>query len=130
MQSQPPGEALTLGRQLVELCNRGENLKAIETLYSPDIVSIEAMSMPDHPGRQQGVAAIRAKNQWWFDNHTTHGATYEGPHPHGDRFIVVMKHDVTPKIGPMANQRMTFAEAGLYTVKNGKIVQEEFFYAM
>ena len=32
--------------------------------------------------------------------------------------------------GPMAGKRMQAEEAGLYTVKNGKIVQEEFFYDM
>jgi len=130
MPSQPPSEALTIGRQLVELCNCGENLKVIDTLYNPDILSIEEWSTPDMPARQQGLAAIRKKNQWWFENHTTHSAQYQGPYPHGDRFIVLMKHDVTAKIGPMAGKRMTFEEAGLYTVKNGKIVQEEFFYAM
>jgi ketosteroid isomerase-like protein len=30
----------------------------------------------------------------------------------------------------MAGQRMTLDEAALYTVKDGKITQEEFFYNM
>ena len=41
-----------------------------------------------------------------------------------------MNYDVTAKVGPRAGQRMKMEEAGLYTVKNGKIVQEEFFYSM
>jgi hypothetical protein len=53
-----------------------------------------------------------------------------GPFPHDDRFIVYMKMDVTSKGGPYAGKRNTFEEAGLYTVKDGKIVQEEFFYQM
>ena len=50
--------------------------------------------------------------------------------PHDDRFIVYFKYEVTPKDGPMKGKRMQVQEAGLYTVKNGKITQEEFFYHM
>jgi len=35
-----------------------------------------------------------------------------------------------PKAGQMAGKRMTIDEAALYTVKDGKIVHEEFFYHM
>ena len=38
--------------------------------------------------------------------------------------------EVTPKTGPMAGKRMTMDESALYTVKDGKVVQEEFFYNM
>ena len=37
---------------------------------------------------------------------------------------------MTAKCGPMAGQRMQMQEAGLYTVDNGKIVMEEFYYHM
>jgi ketosteroid isomerase-like protein len=30
----------------------------------------------------------------------------------------------------MANKRMRLEETGLYTVRDGKVVQEEFFYDM
>jgi len=52
------------------------------------------------------------------------------PFPHGERFIILYKTDVTPKVGPMAGKRMQVEEAGLYTVRDGKVVQEEFFYHM
>lgn len=54
----------------------------------------------------------------------------EGPYPHGDRFIAHFKMEVTAKNGPMAGKRMVMDEAALYTVKDGKIIHEEFFYAM
>jgi ketosteroid isomerase-like protein len=37
---------------------------------------------------------------------------------------------VTAKAGPVAGKRMTLDETALYTVKDGKITQEEFFYDM
>jgi hypothetical protein len=123
-------EALEVGKKLVELCKKGENMKAVDTLYAPNIVSIEPHSGPEMPARQEGIKAIRGKSEWWYANHTIHSGEVMGPWAHGDRFTVYFKYDVTAKAGPFANQRMTIEEIGLYTVKNGKVVQEEFFYNM
>ena len=121
---------LDIGKRLVELCKQGKHLDAVNELYANDIVSIEVRGGPDMPQRMQGIDAIRKKNQWWIDNHETHGSETMGPFPHGDRFIVHMKYDVTSKVGPFAGKRMLLDEAALYTVRDGKIVQEEFFYDM
>jgi ketosteroid isomerase-like protein len=121
---------LDVGRRLVDLCRQGKNLEAVETLYAPDVVSLEVHGDETMPARMQGVDAVRRKNQWWLENHTFHGGDTNGPFPHGDRFIVHFKYDVTPKVGPMAGNRMQMEEAGLYTVRDGKVVQEEFFYHM
>lgn len=119
-----------IGKRLVELCNAGKNEQAVNELYSPNCVSVEVHSMPNMPARMEGIDAIKKKNQWWFENHEIHSSGAKGPWPHGDRFIVLFKIDVTAKNGPMAGKRMQAEEAGLYTVKDGKIVKEEFFYDM
>jgi len=121
---------MEVGQRLVELCRTGKSMEAIDELYSPKIVSIEAVAMPQATQRTEGLDAIRRKNEWWYANHTVHGGEAMGPWPNGDRFIVHFKYDVTAKAGPMAGKRMTFEEGALYTVKDGKIVQEEFFYHM
>jgi hypothetical protein len=106
-------------------------MEALDTLYSPNIISIEAMSAgPETPARIDGIAGVKGKATWWEENHEVHSAQVEGPYPHGDRFIVHFKYDVTAKAGPMAGKRITMDEGALYTVKDGKVVQEEFFYAM
>jgi hypothetical protein len=119
-----------VGEKLVELCREGRNMEAIETLYSADIVSIEAMGSEEMPAEMSGLAAIKGKNEWWYANHEVHSGSTEGPFPHGDRFAVKFQYDVTAKSGPMEGQRFTMEEVGLYTVKDGKIVKEEFFYSM
>jgi hypothetical protein len=51
-----------------------------------------------------------------------------GPFPHGeDRFCVMFRYDVTNK---PRSQRFEIEEVALYTVADGKIVTEEFFYSM
>jgi len=117
---------LEIGKKLVDLCNQGKNQECMETLYSPDIVSIEAAAMPNMPAEVKGIKAVAEKGKWWNDNHTVHSAKTEGPFPHGDRFIVRFTYDVTSK--PMGNKRFQMDEMALFTVKDGKIVREEFFY--
>ena len=65
-----------------------------------------------------------------FRSHEVHSGQADGPYPHGDRFIVFFKYEVTARTGPYAGKRMTIDEAALYTVRDGKIAREEFFYDM
>ena len=102
-------------------------MEAIEKFYSSGVVSVEACAMPNMDQTQTGIEAIKGKNAWWVDNHEVHGGEVSGPFPNGDQFIVQFKFDVTPK---QTGQRMTMEEMGLYTVKDGKIVKEVFFYSM
>jgi ketosteroid isomerase-like protein len=120
-----------VGRTLVSLCQQGKNMEAIDTLFAADAVSEEAMDTPGGPGRViKGRDAIRGKNQWWIDNHEVHRHSVAGPFPNGDDFAVIFKYDVTAKAGPMAGRRMAMEEVGLYSVKDGKVVRERFFYSM
>ncbi len=123
-------DTMTVGTKLVELCKQGKFEEATNTLYSQDIVSIEAGGGGGMPARMEGLDAIRKKGEWWVANHEIHSVEVEGPWPNNDRFIVRFKMDVTPKAGPMAGKRITMDETGLYTVKDGKVTEESFFYAM
>jgi hypothetical protein len=123
-------DTMRVGRELVDMCRQGQMLDAIDAFYSPDIVSIEAVDNPTFARRIEGFDAVRGKSETWDQNNEVHSVEVEGPWPHDDRFIVRFKLDITPKAGPMAGQRMTLDETGLYTVEDGKIVQEEFFYNM
>jgi hypothetical protein len=114
----------------VAFCKEGKHIEAIEALYAPNIVSIEAQSPPGKPARMDGITAVKGKAEWWTNNHEVHSGEVKGPWPHGDKFIVYFNFDVTPKSGPMAGKRFKMEETGLYTVKNDKVVQEEFFYHM
>jgi hypothetical protein len=117
---------LEIGKQLVELCKQHKNHEAMEKLYAPDIVSVEAAAPPSGGSAEvRGIEAVIAKSKWWAENNTIHSGTAEGPWPHGDRFIVRFTYEVTFK---PTNERRKLDETALFTVKNGKIVREEFFY--
>jgi len=125
-------DALAIGKQLADFCNQGKNLDAINTLYADNVVSVEACDMgnPELPQTTTGIDGVRKKNQWWSEHHQVHSGTVNGPFPHGDKFILMFNYDVTSNCGPMAGQRMQMEEAGLFTVQNGKVAKEEFFYHM
>lgn len=118
---------LEIGKKLVELGKQGKFKEIEEALYAESIVSVEAFAPPGRSAEVRGIAAVREKGEQWQANHTVHSFEFNGPWPNGDKFIVWMKFDVTNK---PQNQRIVMEEAGLYTVENGKIVREEFFYAM
>lgn len=117
---------MEIARKLVELCRQGKNMEALNSLYAADVVSVEAAAMPGGQREAKGLPAVKAKGEWWVANHEVHSASVTGPWPHDDRFIVGFQYDVTNK--PSGN-RIKMDEVGLYTVRNGKIAREEFFYA-
>jgi SnoaL-like domain len=116
---------MDIANKLVELCKQGNNQDA-KSMYAADAVSVEAFAMPGMERESKGLAAIQAKGEWWRANHEIHSANVTGPWPNGDRFVVGFQYDVTNK---PSGQRMQLDEVGLYTIANGKIVREEFFYA-
>jgi ketosteroid isomerase-like protein len=110
-----------LAKNFTDMCAKGEFDAAGRKFWSDDIVSREPMT--GDMAMLRGRKAVEGKGEWWYANHTVHNVKVEGPYVHGDQFVVRFKMDVTPKGG----QRMNLDEVGLYTVKNGKIVEESFF---
>lgn len=113
--------------RLVRLCSDGKFEQAGEELYSPDIVSIEPFAPPGSSPESRGIDAVRAKGQWWTENHETHSCQVEGPIVAGPYFSVSFKLDVTFK---PEKKRFQMEEIALYKVENGKIASEQFFYSM
>jgi ketosteroid isomerase-like protein len=109
---------------LCSLCREGRFRDAMESLYAPDIVSIEPVEMPGMPARTEGVGAVRAKADAWLADNEVHEVRVDGPFVGGNQFAVRYWMDVTSKQGG----RMQFEEMALYTVRDGKIVKEEFYY--
>jgi hypothetical protein len=115
-----PGPA-EIGRDLVEMFNRGELKEIEEKWWSPaDIVSIEGLGKA-----WRGRTAVEAKNTQWMAGHRIHGASAEGPFVGATGFAVKFNLDIEDT---NAGKRELMEEVGVYTVRDGKIVQEEFMY--
>jgi ketosteroid isomerase-like protein len=101
----------------------GDHEAAAAQFNADDIVSYEAMEGP--MAVCKGREAVKAKSDWWYANHVVHSVVTEGPFVNGDRFAVRFMMDVTTK---ETGERVQMAEIGLYTAKDGKIIEERFFY--
>jgi len=113
---------LEIGTKLVELAKVHDYPTIYGTLYSPDIVSVEA------DGKEYvGMAAIEAKNAWWESTTEVHGMEVSNPFPHADGFAVIWKMDVTDK---ESGHRFVMEEVAVYEVTDGKITKERFYYSM
>lgn len=120
-----PASAATVGQELVGLCRQGRNGEAIERLYSKNIVSVEPMGNEAMPAEMTGIDAVQKKHAWWTENMEVHSAEVRGPFVGDDGFAVYYDYDTTFK---PTGQRSSMKEMALYTVQQGEIVREEFFY--
>ena len=120
-----PASVETIGQELVGLCRQGRNGDAIEQLYSKNIVSIEPMGSEAMPAELKGIDAVRTKHDWWTSNMEVHSAKVKGPFVGDGEFAVYYDYDTTFK---PTGARTSMKEMALYTVQDGKITREEFFY--
>ncbi|MEL6797537.1 MAG: nuclear transport factor 2 family protein [Planctomycetota bacterium] len=113
-------DTMELAHTFVGLCAQGK-LEEAQRFWSDDIVSIEGF-----PGPQQvcrGRAAVLEKQKMWAAGTQMHGITCEGPYVNGDQYSARFSLDCTDREGT----RATMHEVALYTVKDGKVVEERFF---
>lgn len=110
----------TIAGQFVELCNQGKNFDVMQTMYAPDIVSVE-------PGGEEtaGKTPVIQKSERFQAQNPISGEKVRGPFFNSpNQFAVHFTFEVTPKA---TGQRITVEEVGVYTVKDSKIMREQFF---
>jgi hypothetical protein len=112
-----------VAEDVAAMCRQGLFVESGEKYWAEEVISIE-------PGGarpiSRGRAAVRAKGVWWSGSHQLHGHSVEGPWVNGDRFALRFVFDVTNK---QSRQRMKVDEIALYTLRDGQIVEERFFYS-
>lgn len=116
-----------IANELVRLCSERKFEEAVRSLYSPEIVSMEAGAPPGMSRESKGLDAVLAKGAWWAANHDVHSIGVEGPLVAGSHFTVAFK--IAGLFKP-DNRTFQMDEIAVYQVSGGKIVREEFFYAM
>ena len=112
-----------VAQKVVELVRKQAWYEALDTLYDKDIVSVEAYAGPSGSTETRGADGGRKKIDWWVTAMQIHKFDASDPFVGHDRFVVQYDADVTEK---QSKERRQLSEVGVYTVKNGKIVREEF----
>jgi hypothetical protein len=113
--------------ELVELCRDLRFVDAVEKLYADDVVSVEALDYQGTGREICGKEAVRGKNVKWMVDNNVHSLTLTGPFVSPERFAVCFSFEWTRRA---TGERVQFAEVGVYTVADGKVVREEFLYSV
>ncbi len=110
-----------------EYCSTGQYDKAYAELYGSNCVSQEMKGVQGYPEIVEGMEAMKIKGEQWNQMvEEFHGVEIEGPIVAGNHFTASMKMDITMKGQP----RGINEEVAVFRVEDGKIVHEQFFYAM
>jgi SnoaL-like protein len=111
-----------VAQKVVELVRKQAWYEALDTLYDKDVVSVEA-GLDGSPPETRGKEGVRGKIDWWVNAMQVHSFEANGPFVAHDRFVVQYDAEVSDK---KTKERRKLSEVGVYTVKKGKIVREEF----
>jgi hypothetical protein len=111
----------TIAEKLVAYCRAGDFAGAQTELYAPNAESFEPTGWgPEHT---VGLDAIKAKGEAFQSGiEEVHGMSVSDPVIANETFAITINMDVTMKGQP----RMNMNELCIYTVKDGKIVKEQF----
>lgn len=117
---------VTIANAVVEANKTNKARELVRAHYADDAVSVEALAMGEGGRETHGIDGILGKHDYWENAFETHNSSVAGPFLHGDdRFSVIFEVDVTER---ETGKRSQMKEIGAYTINDGKIVREEFFY--
>lgn len=116
-------EVRTIAEAVVALAKAGDFGAIGETYWAEDVISFESGDGP--MAVAEGIEAVRGKTAWWNSAHTVHSAGAEGPWVNGDQFTVRFTMDLTVNA---TGDRVAMDEIALYTIDDGQIIEERFFY--
>ncbi len=116
----------TIAAKYQELVSHGKHFDFMRTLYAPEIVSVES------DGKQTvGKEQVIRKSEIFQSSINFHSQDLRGPFFLGDanvnsgQFGVYIALEFSPKAG---GDRRRHEEVGIYTVTNGVVTREEFYY--
>jgi len=106
------------------LWRAGQFSAAGEKYWDDDVVSIEPRQLPDGTDAEcRGIDAVRAKHLRWVSTHGIEDLSIDGPFVTGDHFALFADMLIAH-----AGQRTPHSEIAVFIVRDGKIVEERYFY--
>lgn len=109
---------------LSEYCRKEQFSQAQQELYAEDAVSIEPYEIPGFDKETKGLDALKEKDKKFNTMvESRHGTTVSEPLIAGNSFTFVLTMDIKMK----GREREQVQELCMYTLKDGKIISEQFF---
>lgn len=104
----------------------GRKRAAADKYWSLDIAIVKPADRKDGPPvTVAGFPAAQQKLAQWLDHNTIEDVLIDGPFVTGDRFALFIDMEI---VRGDTGMREPFSEIAMYTVSDGKIVEERHFY--
>lgn len=117
-------DATSVAEGFTALWRAGKFQAAGEQYWAKDVVTVEPRGSGDGTAAIcRGIAAVRAKNQHWFATHGIEDLSLDGPFVTGDRFALFADMLIAH-----AGRRTPHSQIAVFTVRDGQIIEERFFY--
>ncbi len=118
-----------VGEAYVAHCRNPDNRGKVAPLYASFATSrepIELQDMPEGVGPYcEGLDAIELKHKWFFSQFDVVEMDVDGPYLHeGSQFGVQFSYQIRHR---ESGETFPSKELGIFTVQEGKIVQELFY---
>lgn len=115
-----------VARDFTAMLRLGQFEAAGEKFWSMDVTSAEPTDLSrDIPARVTGIAAARRKIRARFAEARIDDLGIDGPFVTGDQFALFLDMLITD---PASGSAMPFTEIAIFTVRDGRIIEERFFY--
>ncbi|GAB5482486.1 MAG: hypothetical protein Pars92KO_22430 [Parasphingorhabdus sp.] len=115
-----------LAHDFSSLIRSGQAVLAAEKYWATDIVSIEPEHSAEHTlSLASGYDAAYGKLTNWLNHSAMEELCIDGPFVTGNRFALFIDMLIKRRA---TGRRQPFSEIAIYTVRDGKIVEERYFY--
>lgn len=115
-----------IARDFTDMLRQGQFVAARERFWAADVRSIEPQDLPDGIAAEvSGIAAALAKTIRWFGSRHVHDLSIDGPFVTGNQFALFLDMMIA---GQPSGTDQPFTEIAIFTVRDGRIIEERFFY--
>ena len=115
-----------IAREFTAMLRAGRFTAAGDAYWAEAVTSVEPADLANGtPASISGIAAARAKAEARFVEHAIVELGIDGPFVTGNQFALFLDMLIADPAGGVAQP---FTEIAVFTVRNGRIVEERFFY--
>jgi hypothetical protein len=120
----PGATPLAIAKEFAALIRAGKSDEVEKKWLAPGIESVEGVGVSM---AWTGKKAVLTKYRGWEADHEIHSMKLEGPWVGATGFALRFHLEATQL---STGQRIEMEEVAVYTVRNGKVVREEFHFAL
>ena len=115
-----------VARDFTALLRQGQFEAAGGKYWADDVTSTEPVDLPSGIAAVvSGIEAMHAKSKSWFGVSRIEDICIDGPFVTGNQFALFLDMTIVNRV---SGEGRSFDEIALYTVCDGKITEERYFY--